>query len=93
MDRKEETKIVKNALKQAGIKASVGHGAGTAWGWLEIRIEKLTEWGEHIINPETNDHRDCPYCKRRHAIGQQALQIALQVTGRHASYDGRISIG
>ncbi len=37
MDRREETRAVKAALKKAGITASVGHGKGTAWGWLHIR--------------------------------------------------------
>ena len=35
---KEETKAVKDALKEAGINAMVGHGKGTAYGWLEINI-------------------------------------------------------
>ena len=36
---REETKAVKAALKRAGIKfAKVGHGSGTAWGWLHIEL-------------------------------------------------------
>jgi len=33
----EETKAVKDALIKAGFpNVRVGHGRGTAWGWLEI---------------------------------------------------------
>ena len=35
LERKEETKIVKRELAKYGINARVGHGKGTAWGWLE----------------------------------------------------------
>jgi len=35
--RREETQAVKAALKKAGIVARVGHGTGTARGWLKIR--------------------------------------------------------
>lgn len=35
----QETKKVKEALLKAGYPVlSVGHGSGTAWGWLEIRL-------------------------------------------------------
>jgi hypothetical protein len=44
MNRTEETKIVKNALKAAGIDASVKHGTGTAWGWLEIELNSGSYW-------------------------------------------------
>lgn len=38
MDRREESTKVKQALVKAGYKnVSVGHGTGTARGWLEIR--------------------------------------------------------
>jgi hypothetical protein len=37
-DHKSEIKAVKEALRKAGIEAEVGHGRGTAWGWLEINI-------------------------------------------------------
>lgn len=37
-ERREETKKVKKALADAGFKASVGHGRGTARSWLEINL-------------------------------------------------------
>ncbi len=37
MERKAETKVVKTALIKAGYAdAKVGHGTGTAWGWIHI---------------------------------------------------------
>lgn len=40
-NRREETAVVKNALKKARIPfKSVGHGTGTAWGWIEINLGK-----------------------------------------------------
>ncbi len=36
---REETTAVKKALRGAGIRATkVGHGNGTAWGWLDIHL-------------------------------------------------------
>ena len=41
MDRRAETKTVKQALTQAGYTAvKVGHGTGTAWGWLHIKCDE-----------------------------------------------------
>jgi len=37
-NHQEETKAVKAALAEAGIRATVGHGTGTAWSWLEINV-------------------------------------------------------
>jgi hypothetical protein len=37
---REETKAVKDALLKAGFtNVRIGHGRGTAWGWLEIRCD------------------------------------------------------
>ncbi len=41
MERLLETKIVKSALIEAGYTAvKVGHGTGTAWGWLHIKCDE-----------------------------------------------------
>ena len=41
----EETRAVKDALKKAGLPfRKVGHGTGTAWGWLEIYAGQETNW-------------------------------------------------
>ncbi len=90
---REETKAVKTALKDAGITAKVGHGTGTAWGWLHLDIN-TDDLGDH------HDHRegcyiDWQYCSRCAAIKareQEALEIALKVTGRTGDYNGDIQI-
>lgn len=41
MDRKAETRAVKQALKDAGIACRVRHGTGTAWGWLDIHMGEV----------------------------------------------------
>ncbi len=41
MERLLETKTVKSALIKAGYAAvKVGHGTGTAWGWLSIKCDE-----------------------------------------------------
>lgn len=52
---KEETKAVKQALTKAGIKATVGHGRGTAWGWLEINIGKDTGKHKYLVDGQTKE--------------------------------------
>ncbi len=55
IERKQETKLVKDALCEAGYKnISVRHATGTAWGWLEIRV------GNTLPGMDSN---------RRHIIG------------------------
>jgi len=60
---REETKAVKEALSKAGFKARVGHGSGTAWGWLEIY--PIGKWGTstrgkvlRLIQQVTGRHGD-----------------------------------
>ena len=48
MERRQETKEVKTALAQAGIKAKVGHGKGTAGGWLYITLDVVGKRQEAI---------------------------------------------
>lgn len=48
-NHKEETKAVKAALKAANIPFTrVGHGKGTAWGWLEINVGYQEDWKQSI---------------------------------------------
>jgi len=51
MTRNEETKLVKNALKNAGFNSRVKHGTGTAWGWLDIKIlnTENQKWRDTIL--------------------------------------------
>lgn len=78
MERKEETKAVKRGLVNHGINARVGHGRGTAWGWLEINVGKGQQFGD--------EHR-----RAANIIMHFAVKIALEITGRRGDYDGRIS--
>jgi len=56
MDRLTETKMVKDALTKEGYTSvKVGHGSGTARGWLHIKCdEKFIEqtWQEKSIDVE-----------------------------------------
>ena len=92
-----ETKAVKGALATAGIAAAVGHGTGTAWGWLEIRLgaegrdggwhERTDAYGALRCSPKT-----CGECARYRAIDAATLRIAQAVTGRSGEYHGEITI-
>jgi len=89
MDRKLETKIVKKALKQQGIKASVTHGHGTAYGWLEINIGdpadrdglRLNEDGWSRSNTFTSEEVD---------LHERIIAMVQELTGRHGDYQGNI---
>lgn len=86
MDRKEETRAVKEALVKAGIPAKVRHGKGTAWGWLHINIGDAKKRG----GIEEDGHR---YTTQEQALHEKVIKIALEVTGRTRNeYDGNISL-
>ena len=47
MERRQETTIVKQALRRAGIPfRGVKHDTGTAWGWLKIKLAPGTPRAE-----------------------------------------------
>lgn len=46
MEITQATKNVKIALKNAGIKANVSHGRGTAYGWIYVKVQELMETPE-----------------------------------------------
>jgi len=86
---KEETKAVKKALADAGIKASVTHGKGTAWGWLHIDLGdprkrdglKMDDYGHGYI-----------YTEEERELHKKVLKIVQETTGRRGEYDGEILI-
>ena len=84
-NHKEETKAVKKALADAGIKAKVTHGRGTAWGWLHINIGSPKE--RNGLKPEPFDYQ---YTELE--LHRMVLKIAQETTGRHGEYDGEIII-
>jgi len=86
MERKAETKAVKNALKAIGINAKVSHHRGTAWGWLEINIGDA----RHRNGIEPDGHR---FTLEEQALHEKVIKLALEVTGRSRNeYDGNISL-
>lgn len=92
MERKEETKKVKDALKAAGINARVGHGKGTAWGWLHINVGSGSQYGDHVKDDIRNSHRNCIRCQKIGEIADKVEAIALRITGRTGEYGGCILI-
>jgi len=84
---REETKAVKEALRKVGINAVVGHGTGTAWGWLEINIGAGQQFGEHNYSDW-----HCPHCISMRKMAEQTIFIAQEVTGRNGDYHGNILI-
>lgn len=104
---REETKVVKQTLQKAGINAVVGHGTGTAWGWLEINIgERIGK--HHVIGdnncvieltteelakePVYRQHIQCPICELQRELIAKVKRIAREVTGRNGDYDGEILV-
>ena len=82
-DRKAETKAVREALAKVGIDARVGHGRGTAWGWLEVNVGAGQQFGEHEDPDRTlRCSSDCLRCHGLKALTDTAMRIVLEVTGR-----------
>ncbi len=76
-DHRTEARAVKEALIKAGLPVlSVGHGPGTAWAWLKIKLEPIP--GPYNGYRETDRNR-------------QAITIAKALTGRTGEYDGDIN--
>lgn len=95
-DHRAESKAVKTALADAGLPVTkVGHGTGTAWGWLDITLAAVE--GPHIKHdgttmPEWICRSDCPTCAESTRQYRQAVEVAQRVTGRTGDYDGRITV-
>jgi hypothetical protein len=87
MDRKQETKIVKDALLKAGYSdIKVGHGHGTAWGWLHASMT--------ANRPDECrcKHEDSWLCTACQDIRRKANNLIMDVTGRHGEYDGNTNV-
>ena len=96
---KEETKAVKSALLAAGLDVRrVGHGHGTAWGWLDIYLARPLEHGceVHGTYGDFRDRQTCATCKvfweKCTELNRKAVEVAQKVTGRHGDYDGEINV-
>lgn len=87
---KEETAAVKKALADAGIKANVSHGRGTAWSWLHINIGDPKK-REGLVDSEDGSGRK-EYTEEEKELHRKVLKIAQETTGRRGDYDGEILI-
>ena len=92
MERKQETKIVKQALAKAGfLNVKATHGAGTAWGWLTVNVSVPTP--AVCTCDKSNPHRYPYYCDtcrdtRREAKAKATEIILLETGRRRTEYDG-----
>lgn len=90
-DHKSETKAVKQALKAVGYPdAKVGHGTGTAWGWLKIHVEVNRPKNCHCKERRTGFCLPCRNLWDEHRI--RILRLASDVTGRDGEYDGNTNV-
>lgn len=87
MDRKTETKIIKDALKKAGIDAKIRHGKGTAWGWIDIFIGDPKK--RNGLHPAPRDNQ---YTDDEIEFQNRIVRLVQKVTGRHGEYDGNICV-
>lgn len=85
---KEETKAVKQALARKGIKAKVGHGRGTAWGWLEINLGDPKKRNGIIVDGFGLQ----TYTEEERHLHDKVMMIAQEITGRHGDHSGEILI-
>ncbi len=92
LERKEETRIVKEALTRAGytdVRAT--HGRGTGWGWLTVEVSVPMPGA--CTCDKSNPHRYPYYCntcrETRQEASTKATEIILLETGRRrGEYDG-----
>jgi len=95
--RRNETRAVKAALKAAGINSRVGHGKGTAWGWLHVEVGNGGSFGDHIEVDHygcCQNRPNCHRCQSLHRLSAETLAIVKKTTGRDQprEYDGNINI-
>lgn len=89
-DHRQETKVVKKALKDAGIVARVSHGAGTGYGWLRINVGDPA--GRNGVEPHPTMPGFTRYTIEEKEMQNTARRIAMAVTGRRGAYNGEILI-
>ena len=84
----EETRAVRAALVEAGYTtAKVGHGSGTAWGWLEIRA--TVPGPEHCTCATDGRVGRCDSCQAVWSKAHSDITgIALNVTSRQRGDHG-----
>lgn len=96
-DRKQETKIVKEALRAAGFgkenKIRVTHGHGTVYGWLYVSVTISHDPDCRCFIQPWGVMETCNPCKDKwRKIHNTLIEVCMKATGRHGDYDGRIGI-
>ena len=92
-NHKEETKAVKAALVKAGYQGvKVGHGTGTAWGWLRVTvtIQHADPCG-CIREPHGTITRGYGCATKWRDTYADLMKLCQEVTGRHGEYNGDIN--
>lgn len=96
MERKQETKIVKEALTKAGYQdIRVRHGRGTAWGWMDIDVTVNKTPFCYCHELDKDDYPGtCSFCmNQRRNEGRKVQGIVLKATGRsEGEYGGNTLI-
>ncbi len=78
---REETKAVKAALQRAGISfTKVGHGTGTAWGWLHIDLAEPWKPGPQTLDEEAL--RVAQQATGRHGQYDGCILVQYAISGR-----------
>jgi hypothetical protein len=99
-DHRAESKAVKKFMVSEGyINVKVGHGRGTAWGWLDVHfdIPRPTDcycnkpgWEEVRKNEMTISCLNCG--KEWQRVYAEVGRKLMDFTGRSGDYNGDISI-
>ena len=91
--KRAENKIVKAELTAMGFKdIAVGHGTGTARGWLDINVSTDKPTHCYCAEVDRNTGR-CLTCSNFWYSEYTAIKAeAKKVTGRTGEYDGNIQV-
>ena len=94
MERKEETKEVKRFLiKQGYQNVKIGHGKGTAWGWLHLSLDIPKPQGCYCTINQYGQTDKCHLCRNTWQEAYQKIGSEVMVlTNRTGDYGGRINI-
>jgi hypothetical protein len=101
-DHKEESKAVKRFLKADHPDVRVGHGKGTAWGWLRVSFtipppadcycsgydSRGADWTE----VRKGELGRCRHCSREwQRVYSEVGRKVMEFTGRSGDYGGNIN--
>ena len=103
-----ETKAVKAALKAASLPVvKVGHGSGTAWGWLEVtlrrpdnlhsvgfdgQVERMSLAQKQSLPIFASCVAGCQACEELRELQSRAYRVIADATGRTGEYNGDVLI-